>query len=652
MDNKHYNSKNNSNNILDVTSNIDNNTISLKQSDSDLLNKIKKENPMNFKVENEFNSNSNKFYSNNNISNFKAINNKTRKNSRINDIKDSNYLNINYLKSNNKNYYLNRKRRHSLSSIRKYSCNSSNKEISLNEDTIFNHDYLFSNITSDHIKSNDYKEKINNNQELDKEKKLNNNNNNLVNKITLVKQIIKQLKDSLQSNEKITDYFKHSNKILSEKQVIIENNIKRIKLLLRPKQKKHVKYNQYLPLASIYNYSVKKVYRYYQLFEIVNNLPNQISNSLLVGNNKSNKKNNKYKEIETNYEYYIRTDSYNLNNNSSKNSDIEDENKANNKTKKNKAINNDARVQTNINKSINKYNFSPLEDKYLINLDWKDINWKEISNIISNCKLNNSNNNESKYVKRRNIIECFVRKLELSNFYQYKKWSFIEDQILKKAILYYGPKNWQQISYCLEGRNNSQCFHRWMKGINPKIKRSKWSLEEDITLGIALKIYGNNKWAKISNHIPYRTDIQCRERYCNILDPKLLDVKWSLEEDLKLCNLQANFGNKWSLIAKEFGDRTDNTCWRRFKYLKYINSNYNSNYTVTENITYGGSLYKLNSVDYDENYDVDSENVSTINKNDVSKKLNVNSNCNNLNIIKNKEYKFKNEENLLKLLNK
>lgn len=138
--------------------------------------------------------------------------------------------------------------------------------------------------------------------------------------------------------------------------------------------------------------------------------------------------------------------------------------------------------------------------------------------------------------------------------------------------MYYGPKNWQQISYCLEGRNNSQCFHRWMKGINPKIRRDKWSFEEDLTLGVALnKIYQKKKWSKIANHLLGRTDIQCRERWCNILDPSLEEVEWTNEEDLKLLNLYRKYGNKWSLIAKNYGNRTDNTCWRRWKYLTCTN---------------------------------------------------------------------------------
>jgi hypothetical protein len=187
---------------------------------------------------------------------------------------------------------------------------------------------------------------------------------------------------------------------------------------------------------------------------------------------------------------------------------------------------------------------------------------------VGTGQKNSSQVSENK--KFRTPLELYTRSLEISDFYTYKKWTHNEDQILKKAILYYGPKNWQQISYCLEGRNNSQAFHRWMKGINPKIKRSKWSFEEDLTLGIALKIYGNKKWSKIANHLGGRTDIQCRERFCNILDPSLEEVEWKPHEDAKLLFLYDKMKNKWSKIAKEFGNRTDNTCWRRWKYLESV----------------------------------------------------------------------------------
>jgi hypothetical protein len=249
------------------------------------------------------------------------------------------------------------------------------------------------------------------------------------------------------------------------------------------------------------------------------------------------------------------------------------------------------------NRDLNRFNFSKIEDqtlkKFIISeSNYPYIDFEEISKVL-----------------KKTPLQCFIRNLEMSKFYKFKKWSDQEDNILKKAILYYGPKNWQQISYCLEGRNNSQCFHRWMKGINPKIKRDKWSLEEDLTVGIALKIFGKKKWSNIAHFLSGRTDIQCRERFCNILDPSLQDCEWSKSEDLKLLVLYEKYGNKWSKIAKSFGNRTDNMCWRRWKYLSSNMGNesfQNDQMSVTKR---NSSIYLDNS----ENKVISRKELKTVN---------------------------------------
>jgi len=342
---------------------------------------------------------------------------------------------------------------------------------------------------------------------------------NLNIKILQVKTIIYNLRRSLEVNNQIQKALMKKYEKLSEKQITIEKTLEKIKRINKSKQKKHIKYLKYTPLNKVYYYCPKKIHYYYILMDLVI---------------KSRKKNK-----------HMLTNNFHLSlggNNS-------------NVSKK---------------KDINRFKFNKKEDvilkkNLLFSSEAENIDWTEISREI----------------QTKNAFQVFVRSLEISNFYAYKKWNRIEDNILRRAILYYGPKNWQQISYCLDGRNNSQCFHRWMKGINPKIKRNKWSFEEDLTLGVALKIYGNKKWSKIANHLNGRTDIQCRERFCNILDPNLEEVEWKSAEDIKLLSLYEKYGNKWSKIAKEFGNRTDNTCWRRWKYLISV-KNFAGNFLANE----------------------------------------------------------------------
>ena len=43
--------------------------------------------------------------------------------------------------------------------------------------------------------------------------------------------------------------------------------------------------------------------------------------------------------------------------------------------------------------------------------------------------------------------------------------------------------------------------------------------------------------------------LQCRERWANHLDPSLKKTAWSIDEDILLDQLQAKYGNRWSYIA-------------------------------------------------------------------------------------------------------
>jgi hypothetical protein len=60
------------------------------------------------------------------------------------------------------------------------------------------------------------------------------------------------------------------------------------------------------------------------------------------------------------------------------------------------------------------------------------------------------------------------------------------------------------------------------------VKREKWTEEEDLRLSIGVKVFGLGNWSQINDIFDgTRTDVQCRERYCNILDPNLEGTKWS-----------------------------------------------------------------------------------------------------------------------------
>ena len=64
------------------------------------------------------------------------------------------------------------------------------------------------------------------------------------------------------------------------------------------------------------------------------------------------------------------------------------------------------------------------------------------------------------------------------------------------------------------------------------------------------------KWADVSKKLSgLRTGKQCRERYSNHLDPTLKKSAWSSEEDMQLIKNQAVLGNSWTRISMEMPGR-------------------------------------------------------------------------------------------------
>jgi hypothetical protein len=77
-------------------------------------------------------------------------------------------------------------------------------------------------------------------------------------------------------------------------------------------------------------------------------------------------------------------------------------------------------------------------------------------------------------------------------------------------------------------------------------------------------VAGGSKWAEIAKRLPGRLGEAIRDRYVNVLDPSMKKTPWTAEEDAILFKHQKMFGNKWVKIGKFLPGRPENSIKNRY----------------------------------------------------------------------------------------
>ncbi|CAO2836854.1 unnamed protein product, partial [Amaranthus hypochondriacus] len=95
-------------------------------------------------------------------------------------------------------------------------------------------------------------------------------------------------------------------------------------------------------------------------------------------------------------------------------------------------------------------------------------------------------------------------------------WKNTEDEILKAAVMKYGKNQWARISSLLVRKSAKQCKARWYEWLDPSIKKTEWTRDEDERLLHVAKLMPT-QWRTIAP-IVGRTPSQCLERYEKLLD--------------------------------------------------------------------------------------------------------------------------------------
>ncbi|XP_012482236.1 transcription factor MYB108 [Gossypium raimondii] len=112
--------------------------------------------------------------------------------------------------------------------------------------------------------------------------------------------------------------------------------------------------------------------------------------------------------------------------------------------------------------------------------------------------------------------------------------------------------------------------------------RGPWTVEEDFKLINYIAIHGEGRWNSLARCAGLkRTGKSCRLRWLNYLRPDIRRGNITLEEQLLILELHSRWGNRWSKIAQHLPGRTDNEIknyWRTRvqKHAKQLKCDVNS----------------------------------------------------------------------------
>ncbi|CAN6206514.1 unnamed protein product [Urochloa humidicola] len=115
-----------------------------------------------------------------------------------------------------------------------------------------------------------------------------------------------------------------------------------------------------------------------------------------------------------------------------------------------------------------------------------------------------------------------------------------------------------------------------------ELRRGPWTVEEDLLLVNYIAAHGEGRWNALARCAGLRrTGKSCRLRWLNYLRPDLRRGNITASEQVLILELHSRWGNRWSKIAQHLPGRTDNEIknyWRTRvqKHARQLNCDVNS----------------------------------------------------------------------------
>ncbi|OBZ85100.1 Myb-like protein A [Choanephora cucurbitarum] len=139
-----------------------------------------------------------------------------------------------------------------------------------------------------------------------------------------------------------------------------------------------------------------------------------------------------------------------------------------------------------------------------------------------------------------------------------EKWQPWEDELLSNYVKHNGKKWTEFVQHCLPHRSSKQCEARWSDMLDPRLKQGPFSIQEKQKLREAVGKLGEGRWAEISReYLPERSPRRIANVWSSLSSASEeianKHKRWTPEEDQLLLQGIDKYGySAWTKIASEF----------------------------------------------------------------------------------------------------